>query len=102
MAGVVIDDACRERTTDSPLFSEFGQQLGHVANLRRDRLRAGSPRRIVGKQLAVVLHRRTAARCVDGDLIDARLLEHFDVVPGERSRLLDATGMKWQRTAAAL
>src|SRR6188472_3121674 len=102
MTGVVIDDASREWTTDGSLLSEVGEQLGHVANLCRDRLRTGRPRRVVSEQLTVFLHRRTAARRVDDDLVDASLLEHFDVVSGERSGLLDAASMKRQRTAAAL
>ena len=62
VTGVVVRDAHRERMARRSRRAELGDDFGHVADARRERPRALRPRRIVGEQLSVFLHRRSASR----------------------------------------
>ena len=90
MAGVVIDDARRDRlrgARGSPSSTSISETS---RTLRAERACARAAHcGIVGEELAVLLHRRPAAGGVDHDAIDAGLLEDLDVVPREAPRLLD-------------
>ena len=67
-----------------------------------ERVGAGGPRRIVGEQLAVFLHRRPAAGGVDDDPIDPGAVEGGDQPSREGARLVDPSGVERQRAAAPL
>ena len=76
VAGVVVRDAQPRSDAAAPAARRAPTtHLGDVAHARRERARALGPRRIVGEQLAVLLHRRSAAGGVDGDPLDAGALE---------------------------
>ncbi len=85
-----------------PRLAELGQHFRDVAHPRRKGVRARRPRRIVGEQLAVLLHRRSAAGRVDRDPVDAARLERLNQPAREASRLLEASGVQGQRAAAPL
>ena len=60
------------------------------------------PARLVGQQLAVLLHRRAAAGHVHRDDVDPGALEHLDQRLGAPDRLLLAPGVQPECPAAAL
>ena len=70
MTGIVVHDRAPNRMPRRPRLAELRQHFRHVANPRREGVRARGPRRIVGEQLAVFLHRRSAAGGVDDDPVD--------------------------------
>jgi hypothetical protein len=65
-------------------------------------MRPGGPHGVVGKQLAVLLHRRSAARGVDDDAVDAGAFEDLDVVARQGARLVDVARVERECAAAAL
>src|SRR5205814_2474585 len=83
---IVIDDARLDRMPRRARLAGFDQRFGDVAHLRAEGTRTIRPRGIIVKQLAVFLHRRSAAGRVDDDAIDAGALEHADVVLRELAR----------------
>ncbi len=71
VTGVVVDDPCVNGLPRRARLAKLRQHLRHVAHLGAERVRARRPRRVVGEQLPVFLHRRPAAGGVDDDAIDA-------------------------------
>ena len=103
VAGVVIRDAQRERMPRRPRRAELGRRSPLTSRTRAaNAARAIGPGRIVREQVAVLLHRRSAAGGVDGDPFDARALEDLDGAPREGARLVQPAGMERQRAAASL
>ena len=74
----------RDRAARAARGSTLGEQLGHVAHLRREALGALGPLGLVAQHVAVVLHRRAAAGGVDHDRVVA--LERRDRRLGEAAR----------------
>ena len=65
VAGVVVGDRHAAPAGARRRGSRSAEQLGDVAHLRGERGRALGPLGVVAQQVAVVLHRRAAARRVD-------------------------------------
>ena len=99
VAGVVVGGAQLDRLADG-LRLVLGQQLVDVDDLGARTPRRARPTRVVGQQVAVVLHRRAAAGDVGHDRVEA--LVGGDRLPrASAERLLLDAGVHLQRAAAA-
>src|SRR4029077_17972969 len=92
VARVVVRDAQRERMAGRPWRTALGYDLCDISPRRGKGAGPRGPRRIVGEQLAVFLHRRSAAGGVDRDPLDAGGLEELYGATGERARLAGPAG----------
>src|SRR6202158_4716702 len=100
VAGILVRRAKVE--TPEALAGDVREVRAHVAHFRRKRGGARTPRVVVGEQRAVALELRTAARGIDDDRVDPRLLECRDVAARQGAGVLALAGVGVQRAAAGL
>ena len=77
-------------------------ELRDITNLGGEPIRSFSPLGVVGQQLSVLFHGRTASGRVDANEIHGGSLERRDVAPREPARALRVAGVRVQRAAATL
>ena len=94
-----------ERSRGHVRETDLEHELADVPGQRRDLLGLLLPHRIVGQQVAIVLHGGAAARGIDDDGVETRTVDLtqpcFDVALGERERGLLASEMQDGGAAAA-
>src|SRR6185312_9341660 len=93
VAGVVVGDAGAYRVAGGAGLA-LGQHLVHVAHPRAERLGALGPLRVVVEQVAVLLHRRAAARHVGDDVVHVQVGVDADLAPGPGQRGFFAAGVE--------
>src|ERR1051326_3106070 len=99
MAGCVVGQPHVERTGTPRTRGR--EQLAHVADLRRDSLRAFAPVRILAEQVTILLHRRAASGRIRDDVIRIGRLERRDVLSREVSGAFEISGVCVKRAATA-
>jgi hypothetical protein len=83
-------------------LAQLDQELGDVADLRRQLGRPIVPARVAGEQLRVLLHGRTTPGDVRHDRVDAGTLKGGDDPPRLPDGLPLPAGVAGQRAATAL
>ena len=100
MARRVVGDAFRKLS--AARRTRRGQELAHIAHLRRELRGALAPFRVVGQQMRILLHHRAAAGGIRADEIRVRLLECRDVRAGEGASAIEIAGVRVQGAATPL